>query len=199
MRVPSHPAARRVLAALLLAAALGALPVPAFAQPSGPPASGARVRFRTDSAGDTWVQGTLLGASRDSLWLRRQASGDTLVMERAQLRRIQAFAGRTSNAVKGAEVGVAVGAAVGFGLLLEFSSGAHKSTGEVLFATGLVGAAGGLVGALVGSGIKSDRWTDVGPLGVSIRVSRDSMRFGVGVGSAQLGLSGFNHLHRGSS
>ena len=176
---------RYLFVPLVLVALCGALPSSAIAQQTGHPASGARIRVRLDGPDFPWQQGTLARANSDSLWYLSAGVGDTLVVERSNISRLQAFDGRASRAEQGALFGLGAGAAVGVGYGLTNmgqGSGSSYTVGALFLSVGVFGASGLLVGALVGALVRKDKWVDVPRLGLSIQGSNDSVRLSIGIG-----------------
>lgn len=118
----------------------------------------------------------------------RPLRADTLFLETTQcplasVTRLEVSGGQKSHALLGAGIGFAAGA---LGTVIYCSGNRNEFSDEgkcevlgrdfTLLATGLVGAAGGIVGVIIGYGIKTDRWEEV-PLD-QLRVSLASQRDG---------------------
>ena len=127
-------------------------------------AEGSRVRVRTgDIITGRVTVGTLARLTGDSLEVRPEGGGTPFLVARQSVTRLEVSTGTTTNAGKGAIIGVLPGALVGF-LAGEYSelaqclscSSSAPVTGALLGA-----AAGAVVGALIGSSHHSDRWMRV--------------------------------------
>jgi hypothetical protein len=148
---------------LLLAAALGAAPLSAAAQPSEPIPPGRQVRVWLVPRSEPPFTASVLSTSRDSLLLRtRPGTGDSLLLGWREVRRLDWLDGRRSHWQSGAGIGLVVGALVGYAIGNKTGQ-SDPSFSEIHEFVGLVaGAGGGLAtGAVVGAFIKTDRWRRV--------------------------------------
>jgi hypothetical protein len=146
--------------------------------------AGSRARVRVEGK---WMVGTYVGQSRDSLSFAVQTyhdetppfsfSGkaptgetDTLAWLRSSIEEFQVSRGHRSHGGTGARIGAVVGAGAGLGLGLALASDEllQAGTGAVV-ATTVLGAAGGyLLGGLIGTLVRTERWESMPPPSVSI-------------------------------
>jgi len=128
---------------------------------------GHRVRLKTDSASE-WLQGTLVAADGDSLHLRTDVNYQLVAIARGAVSQLEVAHGTHGNAGTGALIGLGIGAVAG-GVWGASQPGCAAQTwcfdpGPAADAAGgalLVGAAGALVGAIIGSASPSDQWEPV--------------------------------------
>jgi hypothetical protein len=109
--------------------------------------------------------GSLVSLDRDSLRYTRWDSTSVLALPLASVARLERSIGRHSGTGRGAVIGGLIGAA--FGLFIGIAASTDNSgylqvgVGDVAAATGIVGAAGAGIGAIIGSLSKRDRWETV--------------------------------------
>ena len=171
VRRPERWEGTPVLAATAPPSAVAAAPSPHAAGPTLPMTSrtfrgGERVRLRL-AGGTRRVEGTVLGATADSLLIDRGGAPTAFAL--ADVARADRYLGRTAaaGARKYALLAAIPGALVGGGLgsvLSEWgttnASSGKRLAGAVLL--GVVGAAGtGSVGAMVGAALGADEWRRV--------------------------------------
>lgn len=137
-----------------------------FAQQEPPVVSGDRVRIAAPTVDpEDWLVGTLVETAADTCVLAVDNQADTLALPFASVTRFEVNRGRRSHWVTGAALGAVVGGAGG--ALLGYMSciyepkesdcvQTHVTVGAVVGGTVL-----GLVGAGIGSAIKTDRWEEV--------------------------------------
>ena len=171
----------RKILALSVACFLGGLPAQIAAQDVPPPLVGERVRARTlDGATHDGLVRTLdateLGLQID------QDGADLLLLPLSALEKLEVQRGQGRAGEKGARIGAVVGGSLGAILAVSFISGDCPITGS--YGTGcpdaalllvpvlavVVAAPFALIGALVGSAFKTDRWEEV-PLSPQLRTS----------------------------
>lgn len=152
---------------------------PAVAQ-EALPAAGDRVRITltapaAERLGIGRVDARLVAATGDSVALDTTLAGGPLVVGMGEVAKFERFAGRRSNAGRGALVGLGIGAAAG-GIAAFMASNAGGSCDDSLSDIaceetagymGLFGAAAGgvlglLLGATAGAASSGDSWTSVG-------------------------------------
>jgi hypothetical protein len=123
-------------------------------------APGTRVRVTT---GDEIFEGTILAQQGDSLRLEVPDDTAPVSVARLAITEIAVSGGQHSYAGTGAKYGFLAGAAGGVGLLVwvSYCDGflcGHVDSGAFAASAMVFGAAGALVGALVGSQFTSERW-----------------------------------------
>jgi hypothetical protein len=155
---------RRTYAALLFVLSMVNAPVRLASAQSTQLPQGARVRVDVGPV----LMGVLVGARNDTLLILTRDNGDTTAVPLNAVRRFEVSTRRNSHAVKGAAVGLAIGAISGFGVAAAVGSPradgpfAGSNTAQALGILGGVGAlAGAVVGAVVGSLFRTDRWEPV--------------------------------------
>ena len=143
---------------------------------------GARIR---SSEGSGWRgTGTVLQSGSDSLVVTSDATGDPVVLRRANVGRLEIGDGERRSTLKGFSIGTLIG--VGTGAILGLTSGDQKCTAqqqagvypcpsnpktapEVAVAGGIfLGILGAGVGTLTGFLRTSDRWVAVGANRVAV-------------------------------
>ena len=130
---------------------------------AGPLLEGDRVRFEAPSMGPKRVVGQVLATREDCLRLRLE-DGREVEVSLADIRQLEVGRGLRSKTVEGAAIGALTGASVLLGALIadrgvcDEDLGGCKAYGTVA----VVGAISGtLLGALIGSQVKTDRWKRV--------------------------------------
>ena len=178
---------RRLLpTTLVLLLSMPCLPVLADETPSAPLlAEGDRVRVRAPGVADRAIVGRLLRADQGALAVTRD-DGSVVDVPRSAIQALEILRGRRSHPKKGA----AIGAGAGAGMVLALTAtegGCDPDLGgcAVYVAAGVLYAAvGALVGAGIGSMVKTDRWVKVDPgrVKVSVAPMRRRVAFGVSLG-----------------
>ncbi len=176
-----------------------ALPLASHQLPGQRPADltlGARVRITADTEVGKPLVGTYAGM--DSGWIRVRVpdplrvdpsgapTSKTVSVPLGPRSRLEVSRGQRSRAGKGALIGGLVGG--GAGLLLGVAAASENSgssffevgPGEVAAVTGMLGALGAGVGALIGAGSRMDRWEPIELPRVTARLRVERDRFGVG-------------------
>ncbi len=177
---------RRLLpTSLVLLLSMPCLPVLADEASSAPLAEGDRVRVRASGAADRAIVGRLLRADQGALAVTRD-DGSVVDVPRSAIQALETLRGRRSQANKGAAIGAGAGAGV---VLAQTAAegGCDPDRGgcAVNVAAGLVYAAlGALVGAGIGSMVRTDRWVKVDPgrVKVSVAPTRRGVAFSVSLG-----------------
>ena len=187
--------------ATILVAILAFVPLTsATAQVQRPPIEpGMRVRIshecgtRTLYGGATPIdcrtdKGTLAVLTADSIVLRVGEPATQLAVLLASVNRLEVVRGRKSNAATGAGIGLVVGIVAGavfgyasFEECVSFCIGPGREGVAILVAT-IFGLGGAVVGTLIGSAVKTDRWQEVplDRLRLQVAPQRDG-RFGLGL------------------
>ena len=152
---------------LLLASTL-VLPAALKAQDSTVPAPQARVRVTTDAGR---FVGRWLGRTADSLSIAG-ARNEPMGFAAASVRNLEISAGRKRRTGSGAVIGLATGLVGGLVTAAVLcNDGCGDLHGFVLVVVAGLGAGGGLlIGAIIGSQIRSERWEPV-PLNVGLSLS----------------------------
>ena len=162
------------------------------AQEPPPVKVGDRVRVTVPDMGVRNRDGTLQLLDADSLVMRPNGGPSRLVIPLASLTRFEVHRGEKSQTGKGAGIGFAIGAVGGIVFGVAASEGLKGSrTGicdegciPAAVAVGVVGfgGVGALLGALVGSSFKTDRWEEISldQIRVSFVPQRDG-RFAFGL------------------
>lgn len=127
--------------------------------------TGDRVRYRL-TGGDPLITARVLEIAEGSLLLETGKDRGPLRVDLASLERLDVARGRRSHARLGAILGGGAGGAFGgfFGFMaasLDENESSHPAEG-VLLGAAIVGAAGALVGAAIGSAFRTDRWQRLG-------------------------------------
>ena len=133
---------------------------------------GQRIRVRIDSAPSRWVVGTLIAQDRDSLRLLIAGESQSVSLARSAVRRMQVSHGHSRAVVDGLAAGFGLGFIVGANAAgrRESSrvcpndlSGLCAIEMEADFAQSGVtaGAIGGLMGAVAGFAVRTQRWESV--------------------------------------
>ncbi len=135
---------------------------------------GARVRVSTTTivmgdsrsdGGSRSYTGTVVAIGQGGMALRPDHPGDSLSLIFAGIDRVDLSRGRHGHAVVGLEIGAATGGLAGvvFGVVNRNRVGFQPlSTGDAALAFGIVGgAAGAIVGPVVGALIRTERWHTV--------------------------------------
>jgi hypothetical protein len=155
---------RRTYPAFLFAICMVSTPVRLASAQSTELPQGARVRV---DVGPVLV-GVLVGARNDTLLILTRENRDTTAVALTAVRSLEVSTRRNGHAVKGAAVGLAIGAISGFAVAAAVGSPradgpvAGSNTAQALGILGGVGAsAGAAVGAVVGSLFRTDRWEPV--------------------------------------
>jgi hypothetical protein len=109
-----------------------------------------------------------MGVRNDTLLILTKENRDTTAVALTAVRRLEVSTRRNSHAVKGAVVGLAIGAVSGLGIAAGVGSPradgpfADSNTAQAVGIFGGVGALAGLaVGAVVGSLFHTDRWEPI--------------------------------------
>ena len=164
IRLEKYARRRRALAALLFFAMVVSAPVPFASAQSTELSHGRRVRVDFGPV----LAGVFVGARSDSLLIMTQGNRDTIAVPLNAVRRFDVSTGRNGHTVKGAALGLAVGAISGFAIAAAIGSPradgpfAGSNTAQAVGIFGGVGAlAGSAVGAVVGSLFRTDRWEPV--------------------------------------
>src|SRR5688572_25391774 len=154
--------------------------------PSGWPDPGERVRLTTHKSEDR-EKGVVVATDAESLTVSLGSGKPPVRFAIASLERLEVARGRRSAAKEGAITGGILGGAFGVfaisvvsAVLCDNASGCDASAGAYLAGTGIFGAGGAGLGALVGLAIKKDRWERV-PMS-RVRVGLQPVRGGAGVG-----------------
>jgi hypothetical protein len=127
---------------------------------------GARVRLVQSDSITRSQAGAVVAVRPDGMTLRRDHPGDTLAIGFAGIQRLDLSRGRHGHALIGLGLGAVGGALLGvaIGSANSGSNGSYqifsKSDNEVAGAV-LFGAAGALVGTVVGAFIRTERWHTV--------------------------------------
>ena len=147
-----------------------ALPAPGAAQRAAELPVGARVRVYPRGPFEP-AAGVVVRASRDTLWVRHDQHADTAAIALDQLARVDLSRGPQPRARRGAGLGFVAGALAGalWGAAsykgcqapqpcIDFagSNSASATAGAVV-----VGAAGAVIGALVGAQVRREGWRPV--------------------------------------
>jgi len=145
-------------------------------QDSTPLAAGERVRVTAPAMSPTPIVGAFARLGADTLVIETPVS--TRRFPRASVTRLEVSTGRRSHVGQGALYGGIVGAGVAALALGSSSLCADLEAGGTC---ALVGAAGGgvagvLLGALIGSATKSDRWEEVAPTRLRVTLTRRDNR-----------------------
>jgi hypothetical protein len=148
---------------LIVLAVLVAAPTQIRAQDPPPIDPGARVRVSTSSAADERIVGTLAALQSEALVVDVEGHSEPVTLPVASVTRLEVSTGRKSKTATGAGIGFGIGAAAGTVLALMFCSDPDNACGAGSFLGGsvLLGLPGAGVGALIGSGIKVERWETV--------------------------------------
>lgn len=148
---------------------------------------GQRVRLRTGAASQ-WLVGTLIAADRDSVQLQVSENARPVSIAWQTVSRFEVRRGGHSNARKGALIGLGLGAIGGgvWGL-----ADASNCTGWLCLSPGqealggalLLGGAGALVGAAIGSLSRTDRWEplSIGRAHVTLMPGRAATGLSIGL------------------
>jgi len=155
---------RRAVAACL-ALALATPPAIALGEDgaAGPLLEGDRVRLEAPSMGPKRVVGQVLATREDRLRLRLE-DGREAEVTLADIRRLEVARGLRSETVEGAAIGALAGAAVLLGVLIadrgvcDEDLGGCRAYGTVAWIGAIPGT---LLGAVIGSQVKTDRWERV--------------------------------------
>ncbi len=121
---------------------------------------GDRVRLEAPSMGPTRVVGQVLAAREDGLRLTL-ADGREVQVSPVDIRQLEVARGLRSRTVEGAAIGALAGATVLLGALIADRGVCDEDLGgcEAYGTFAVIGAASGtLLGALIGSQVKTDRW-----------------------------------------
>jgi hypothetical protein len=136
---------------------LEAQPLPAQVE------AGSRVRVTTSPATPGRRIGTLVSLDTDTLRWSRWDTTSVIAVPVPSVARLERSTGRRSNTGRGAMIGGLIGA--GFGLFLGIAAstddGWDVGVDDMAAVTGIVGAGGLGVGAIIGSLSKRDRWEPV--------------------------------------
>ena len=117
---------------------------------------GDRIRVMAPSVALEHFVGTVLKLDADSLWIDSEERGLLTIPLRA-LVALEVSRGKKKNALTGLGIGVLGGATAGWLIL---SSG-HNDIDPRPFGAIIGGAAGGLVGLIIGANTQPDRWEPV--------------------------------------
>jgi hypothetical protein len=151
-----------VLAALLLGARAGPAAEPL---PVAPPAAGERVRFQAAAFGTGHRTGTVVSTDTDALLVTIAPGADPVRVPLADFERLEVARGRRGHFWTGAIIGLVPGAFLGaaFGWYAGCDDqGADCSAYSSALAGGaVIGAGTALVGGLIGTLVKTDRWEPV--------------------------------------
>jgi hypothetical protein len=131
--------------------------------------AGSRVRVSTTRTATPASPGRRIGSlvslDGDSLRYSRWDTTSVITLPLASVARLERSTGRHSGTGRGAVIGGLIGAA--FGLFVGIAASTDNSgflqvgVDDVAAATGIVGAAGAGIGAIIGSLSKRDRWETV--------------------------------------
>jgi hypothetical protein len=127
--------------------------------------AGSRVRVTTAPATPGRRIGRLVSLDTDTLRWSRWDTTSVIAVPVASVARLERSTGRRSNTGRGAMIGGLIGA--GFGLFVGVGASTDNSgfldvgVEEIAALTGIFGAAGAGVGALIGSLSTRDRWEPV--------------------------------------
>jgi hypothetical protein len=139
------------------------------------------VRVRTEGCDPIcWQQraeGSFIGVSGDTLLLQTETQTTPSAIPFTSLSRLEVIRGRKSNSGKGALYGFIGGAVVG---AISGAVAGEQYIGDiqittaavVALASGLGGSVGALGGLLVGASIETDRWEEVPPDRLRLRVAQ---------------------------
>jgi hypothetical protein len=145
--------------------------------------AGSRVRVTTVPASPGRRIGTLVSLDRDTLRWSRWDTTSVIAVPVASVARLERSTGRRSNTGRGAMIGGLIGA--GFGLFVGIAAATDNSgflqvgVDDIAAVTGIGGAAGAGVGAIIGSLSRRDRWEPVSltpRVGANLRRSRTISR-----------------------
>lgn len=146
--------------------------------------TGDRIRIKTVSGEPSQMTGIYYASEAESLVFHVDQSVQALVPW-ADISRLQLSRGVHNNAGKGALIGFGVGGALGLTLGLvavnEDDSYFDTAAADVLLVTGVIGAFGAGVGALIGLASKSERWQTIPREQWQIQVAPDP-KGGVAIG-----------------
>ncbi len=149
---------------LVLVALFVATGSPLAAQ-EAPVEPGARVRVTAPAQQPGWVIGTVVAWEREQLVLEVERPdglrGTQLRLARDQLTRLDVHRGRKRRTLLGAGIGGLVGAAAGVAIVAGICGGLDSDActqGQVPIAGAIGGGGGLLIGAGIGTLIKTDRW-----------------------------------------
>lgn len=172
---------------LLSLVLLAASPCGGMAQ-AAPLRVGARVRAQPTGPGTRWVQGQLVALTADSVTIRIRKGGDTVSLATSTLARFQVSHGRHAQTVKGAVIGLGLGAGAGLVVGLALKSDTctdfceiEVTTGDVLAVTALGAGLGAGTGMLIGAVTHAERWQPV-------NMPHSALRLGPTVKGALVGL-----------
>ncbi len=158
------------------------VPLAALSAQEPPPIeAGSRIRVTAPAAGADKLVGTWLDSDGVELRVQTEEQPSPLTISLADVTRLEVSNGRKSKWLIGAGIGAVGGAVLGAALGANMQGDFSDSDKRIIAATGL-GLAGALVGGLVGSQIKTERWEEVplDRLRVSIVPLRDG-RFALGL------------------
>ncbi len=154
-----------------------------LAAQEAPVRRGALVRVKAPPQQPGWVVGTVVGWESESLLLEPEKPdrlrGTQLTLARDQITRLDVHRGRKRRTLLGAGIGGLVGAAAGVAIVAGICGGlgSDACTQSQVPIAGAIGAGGGfLIGAGIGTLVKTDRWKAV-PLD-RVRVSVMPVRKG---------------------
>ena len=183
-----RPLTNGYLRTLAVATLLAGAPAVANAQEPSSLQAGSRVRLRSNESGAKWLQGDLLRVGDDSLSLVTGGGRDTLTLATSSVTQVEVSRGRDSGTGQGLAIGAGVGA--GLGLIMGVAAAAEEcrgfgcyevGPGEVFAATAILAAAGGGLGALIGSASHREHWAQASLPRVSARVQPSFKRVGVAI------------------
>ncbi len=127
--------------------------------------AGSRIRVTTMPSSPGRRIGTLVSLDQDTLRWSRWDTTSVIKVPIASVARLERSIGRRSNTGRGAMIGGLIGA--GFGLFVGVAASTDDTgffevgVGEIAALTGIFGAGGAGVGALIGSLSTRDRWVPV--------------------------------------
>jgi hypothetical protein len=131
--------------------------------------SGSRIRVTTVSGSRV---GTLISAATDSIWLVSAKDSMALAVPTQSVVRLEHSLGQRPATGRGALIGALIGAGTGLllGILASTEEGGWYEVGaeEVLSASLVAGGTGAVLGALIGSVSRREKWQPV-PLAVQGR------------------------------
>ena len=156
-----------------------------LAAQSAEPFPQSRIRVK-QGPGSSWITGTLLRSSADSLYL--MADRREVAVARDHVTRLDISRGRRSNTLGGIKYGAIVGAGLGTALVVgclgEEGCADDMPAAAFAFAVVLTTGLGGVVGAGVGTLMTTDRWERVEASAPPV-----SLLVSPGPNGARLGLS----------
>jgi hypothetical protein len=164
---------RNAIITLLVAQLLLVLSVSLFAGEVSQAEPGSRLRVLVPDSTDDWIKGSLLSLDADTLMLKVRFPegpdfrGDyreleaPLAIPLSTISTLEMSRDRKSHTFLGAAIGLTVGVGIGV-LSIRGTAENDLAAGDAaLIGAGLFGIPGALIGAAIGSSIKTDRWETV--------------------------------------